>query len=570
MEETFKNQQKSIFYPKLISRFSAVIMAITLLSSTTSCSKSEGENVAGAGKTTLSVNVENAKFNGTENINIKSSSKKGSDSQLNDVQRKIVALNEEFTLTAEPTAVDSEEPAETQKSLKGSTKAASDTSAIVAGVKYKLAVYDADGAYLTERDYIRNQEASAAELNLESNKTYTFVAYSLNNAGNLPVITFADPNNKTLDNSSVSGINVSSDLMYFKKTMQMSSGVTNYLGIVFSHKFSQVNVTMDATATGYNITALAANFDSNYPSADLKLADGSLTRPGTAGNVNLTFSGLGTKVVTAAPALLNAETTTGSFVISNLTIGPLNQSIPANAISDLVITPGVKYNLSLTVNPKDVYLTHSGQLSARINGKIWMRYNLGAGNTRDPDVVPYISDQHGYYYQWGKRPPVAARAANSTNASWSATPASANNSWNLGTAAAPIKNTTNDPCPAGFRVPSVAEYQDMINWTVQSNTGSFTTSNTNFTGVKIFTSKRNSNVKLLFPMQGYFSYTTSGSTYVPTAIADRGSYSSVWASDRANNTFRYLRMTSAPATIGSNGPNAYLALQSTTIRCIAE
>ena len=71
-------------------------------------------------------------------------------------------------------------------------------------------------------------------------------------------------------------------------------------------------------------------------------------------------------------------------------------------------------------------------------------------------------------------------------------------------------------------------------------------------------------------MQGYFSYTTSGSTYVPTAIADRESYSSVWASDRANNTFRYLRMTSAPATIGSNGPNAYLALQSTTIRCIAE
>ncbi|MCS3556140.1 MULTISPECIES: FISUMP domain-containing protein [unclassified Sphingobacterium] len=569
MKETLKNRQLIELCRSRMSNLFSTLSILTLLLLISSCSKNEAEGGLGMGKTTMNVSVASDKFEAAKDIQIKASTPKKGVNTVSTVQRKLVALNDEFTLSAELSVVQSDSLPNTQRSLIGSTKAASETNDVNSGVKYKVAVYDADEKYLTERDYVRGQESSTAELTLESGKTYTFVVYSLNSASSLPAITFADPTSKTLATSSITGINGNTDLMYFNTTKVLTSGATNYLSIVFAHKFSQINVSMDATATGYNITALTSNFNSHYATANINLADGSLTRSGTAQNVNLTFSGFGTKIVTATPVSLNTETTTGSFVISNLTIGPLNQSIPADAISDLEIMPGVKYNLSLTINPKDIYLTHNGQLAARINGDIWMRSNLGAGTTRDPDVTPYISDQHGYYYQWGKKPAVAARAANTVNTSWSATPA-AGNPWNSGTQAAPVKNTTSDPCPAGFRVPTAAEYQNLINWTIQTNSGSFTNSSTNFNGLKVFTSKRNANVKLIFPFQGYFTYTTSGSSYRASGITDRGSYGSAWVSDRVNNTFRYLRMTSTSVTVGSNGPNAALALQATCLRCIAE
>ena len=549
--------------------YAAIVFSCIIFNS---CDKNDSVDLMNRETVALKVQVDGDTFSGTKQIEFKGSVKgTGMSSANGSVQRKEVDLEGGFSLQAELT-IDTTGTIQRSglKVLKNSTNAVSEATQVGSNVVYKLVVFAADGTYITERDYIRGQEATAATLNLDGGTSYTFVAYSLNNTAAPPLITFADPANKRLSTASVKGISGNVDLLYFRKTMELNGGSTNFLSIIFEHSYSQVTTTVDATKTGYTISALTANFDSHHATADLNLSNGSLVRPVASENIAVAFSGLNTAVVQSAPILLNGETNMGRFVISTLTIGPLTQVIPPDAISGLQIIPGMKYNLKLEINPKDTYLDHSGQKAVRINGKIWMRYNLGFNTTRDADQTPYISDQHGYYYQWGRSPAVAGRGATTTNGNWNSTPAAGNNRWNLGTSGAPVKNTANDPCPAGFRVPTVAEFQDLLNWTVPSNTGSFTDSNTNFSGVKVFTSKRNRYVKILFPMQGYFSYTTSGTTYVPTGITDRGSYGSAWASDRTNNTFRYLRMTSTEVRIGSNGPNAALALQATCIRCIAE
>ena len=67
------------------------------------------------------------------------------------------------------------------------------------------------------------------------------------------------------------------------------------------------------------------------------------------------------------------------FTLSTITIGPLTQTVSSAALTGLKITPGIMYNLKFTLSPADVYLdNYNGQKAARINGKVWMRYNLGA------------------------------------------------------------------------------------------------------------------------------------------------------------------------------------------------
>jgi len=77
------------------------------------------------------------------------------------------------------------------------------------------------------------------------------------------------------------------------------------------------------------------------------------------------------------------------------------------------------------------------------NSKAWMRHNLGADTSLDPDVP--VQGIHGNYYQWG-RPNVVADASTPPGsiAGWS--PAAPDNYWQDAT------KTTNDPCPSGFRV----------------------------------------------------------------------------------------------------------------------
>ncbi|MDV3926593.1 hypothetical protein CMT52_16025 [Elizabethkingia anophelis] len=486
---------KRVFIPKL----SIIILAFFLM--LVSCRNTDTENNMNKGQANVIVNLRGEAYEDIGNIGYQASGNQASNFIVNNTQKFEIPFNKDFSIEAELTHATISTSNQTLASSKITPIAATETTPLSSNIRYKVVVYKATGEYVTERDYIRTQESNTPALNLDGGRSYIFIAYSVNSTSRLPAVTFSNPSNKTLDTSSVLGVTTTDDFMIYRKDMEVTGGdQPNYLGVVLKHKLSLITTTIDASATGYNITAVNANFDSNYPSYSITLSDGNVTRSGTVGNVSTVFSKLGTPVVVSNPTLINSNTTTGKYTISSITIGPLVQTLNSG-LTGLIITPGVKYNLKLRLNPTDIYLDHNGQKAIRINGKIWMRYNLGDSRS-NPDAGPF--DQFNYY-QFGRSTIVATGSTSSgAIAGWNTTEA-ADNAWNSGTETVPIK-TSNDPCPTGYRVPTKTEFQTLINETTQGNVGNFVGNESNYSAAKVLRSKRNANVQLTFPIVGFRSF----------------------------------------------------------------
>lgn len=423
------------------------------------------------------------------------------------VQRKEIAINDDLTMVAELQPIATTLNKAFQAGfIKDITAGASDRKNLGTGIRYKLVVYNANGSYVDERNYIRGQETSTQDLKLNGGNNYTFVAYSVNSKTELPEVTYSDIANRTLATAVLVGIKGNLDLMYTRKDTLISENGTTYLGLVLKHKFSQIIPQIDATTAGYNIKEISANIDSHYPAADMELSGGAITkRSGATGNVNINFTGTGTMVVNGDPVLINGNTKKASLNISRITINNVTKT-NFTPFNDLNIIPGIQYRLNIKINPKDVYLTYMEQPAARINGKIWMRHNSGEDiKGTNPDQNPSVRELHGFYYQWGRAYLVATQYMyDGPLANWNSSKAPSG-SWVDGT-------KKNDPCPNGYRVPTRTEFDDLLGNTDQSNIGTWKDDVNNFSAAKVFRSKRNANVQLTFPIAGYRKNDTQGAT----------------------------------------------------------
>lgn len=522
----------------------------------------EGNDFAEENKVLLKVAVSGSEFNGDLELKTtKASTEVNSEALAKQI--RYVPFDADHVLAVELTVDDTDIQEGGRMMAKNGSRAAVED--VQAGIRYKIVVYSDNGEYITERDYIRGQESQTEDLMLDSGVEYTFIAYSINSTSDNPAVSFADPANKNLSNSSIQDLEGKSDLMYFRKEMQLSSSGENYLGIVFQHKFSQITTVLDATASGYTISNINASFDSHYPQADINLSDAAITREGTLGSAAVNFSGINTAVVTGIN-ILNANTTSAALNIASITIGTITRTdIPP--IGNLNVTPGMKYNLNLTITPNDVNTEHMGVPVVKVAGMLWMRHNLGANTSLDPDQSPTTANHMGNYYQYGRRAVVATSSTGSGAISgWNTTAAPAG-AWNSGTEAAPVK-TNNDPCPSGFRVPTRMEYQTLIDNTVASNIGTWTTNgNENRTGAaKVLTSKTNANVKLTFPAAGY----RNGNQGI---LYWRGGNAGYWTSSvTASELIRYRigQNVQGIATDDAGQPNNLSRTSGFFIRCIAQ
>ncbi|MCT4297651.1 hypothetical protein HZP23_09200 [Elizabethkingia anophelis] len=543
-----------------------------LLITVTACRNSDTDHHLGNEPVAVKMNMKGTEYNDAGNLGSLASSGKSAGIGLS-VQRQNIQLTKDLVLTAElvPDTASAQDKAKTSRN--GIT--AVETGDLGMGVLYKVVVFDANGNYVTERDYTRGQEDSAQALMLDGGNSYTFIVYSFNSTTTLPSITFSNPNNKTLTTSSItSPIMFLSDVMYFRKDMTVSGNGTNYLDIVLKHKMSQITTTIDASATSYTVSVVNAEIGNTNTGASMQLSDGSITRGGSTGRRPLVFATLNTAIVKADPLIFNTNAiTNGRVTFSKLTMtSSQGATITQNnfSINNLTIAPGVKYNLNLTVTPNDTYLVYQGIPAARINGQIWMRHNLGTNYSLQGDgVTPVLNPDtpqkalYGNIYQWG-RSAVVANADTPAGAisGWN-TAQAPDGAWNTGTAANPVK-TSQDPCPTGYRVPSDTEWRTVLANTTQELVGTWNgTPNPNdYSAAAVFKSSRNPSVQLTLPST-LLRNSSNG------VLASGGTFRSTWYWGNRKN------IAGGNATLLRLQPTTFLVTASiptfgASVRCIAD
>ena len=203
----------------------------------------------------------------------------------------------------------------------------------------------------------------------------------------------------------------------------------------------------------------------------------------------------------------------------------------------------------------------------------FLSHNLGADTSLDPHN-PVVGLQGGYV-QWGKPGPtnwvgaandgangfVAAPTSGDSNSGaisgWSQTTA-ADGSWNTGTEENPVKATANDPCPAGYRVPSKTEWVAVHNNNTAFRTGPFTSSATEY-GSALHYGPDASTKSLTLPATGY-RHSNSGS------LNGRGNDGSYWSSSEHGGNGSRLFFYSGDVFPSHNATRT----TGFSVRCIAE
>lgn len=241
-------------------------------------------------------------------------------------------------------------------------------------VKYKIVVYNNDGDYVTEKIYT-NKVDNDNEIELDAEQAYTFVAFSVNSTATVPAVT------AQMDLTTASLDNISADLMYFKKDLTIQPGDNN-LDVVLKHQYSEVttNLSMATEMTGAITNLGTTNIGPTHPSANLKLADGTINYNGSTSTANVVFPALGAglRTVSSAPALLiHPGATNGLFNFGSITIdGETKSNV---SVAGLQIVPGQRYNLNLNFKTCTEEVTGGADLNwnypasgngANVNGTI--------------------------------------------------------------------------------------------------------------------------------------------------------------------------------------------------------
>lgn len=282
--------------------------------------------------------------------------------------------------------------------------------------------------------------------------------------------------------------------------------------------------------TGLTVSTVSPNTATTInPGTSLEITYTISGTPGSSGNLTGTFIRLGqycSNIIAVQPSKIVTPVTANPVIAINYTITKITHTttnatgigtatglpsgvtaVWANNTISINGTPTTfgTYNYSIPVNgPCGSAVNATGTITVTCGAyaqegvpKAFMCHNLGADTSLDPNIP--VQAIHGNYYQWGTAVAIAdaytPEGEISSWRSWTATPL---NAW-LDTS-----KTANDPCPAGYRVPTSAEWQGVATYNSISRTGPFDASNTNF-GSAIHFGPNSSNKTLTLTASGFRS-----------------------------------------------------------------
>ncbi|KFE97537.1 hypothetical protein IX39_19880 [Chryseobacterium formosense] len=276
-----------------------------------------------------------------------------------------------------------------------------------------------------------------------------------------------------------------------------------------------------------------------------------------------------------------------SFTVNGLTFSSLAGTFTGGSVTDIVYnvtgTPTTSGNMNITVNLADKnctksvnvsaisagcinndYIIHNGQKSVRICGQIWMQHNLGANTNLDPNANPQSQALIGNYYQYGRNAVIATGYTSSGpitgfDNNWPV-PANPAQRWNTGSETSPVKNTTYDPCPSGFRLPTLTEFQTLAaNTNLEVYGNNWNENDNNYNNAIIF---KSGNVQITFPAGGF--RTVNG----PGNLQGRGQGGTYYTSTIGNvNPYN-----TKPAFLGQSGLGGGMQAgnRAFNVKCIAQ
>ncbi|MDR0872747.1 MAG: hypothetical protein LBN27_04670 [Prevotellaceae bacterium] len=229
-----------------------------------------------------------------------------------------------------------------------------------------------------------------------------------------------------------------------------------------------------------------------------------------------------------------------------------NKDAAAQVVINIVYYDNAKdVKVPLTVKIQDC--SCCGAYTAPGVWKVFMCHNLGADYSADP-FTP-AEALHGAKYKWGTGVVALTHAEDAatpgTITGWATkggTPPTTTADWDM---------TTKNPCPAGYRVPTQAEWAGVVstsNNTWTRTTGSWTSSSTNWTaGVQIGDG-------LFLPAAGYRNFSDG-------TLLNRGDNGYYWSSTVVSSASAYYM------SFGSSGQNATGSSSKShgfSLRCLAE
>jgi hypothetical protein len=252
----------------------------------------------------------------------------------------------------------------------------------------------------------------------------------------------------------------------------------------------------------------------------------------------------------------------------------------------LVVTDaeGMSADVTATVN---AFNPSAGTCGAYVAPGVWKEfdcYNLAAigKNTGDDPFTPTWR-LIGGYWQWGRKGPDESQwhymnspyfahgptgpgesEANSDEISfWNDTDCAPDGDWSEA-----IK-TENDPCPAGFRVPTVSQWQGVIDNNTQSTVGTWEEDGNNYSSGRFF------GTDLMLPAAGYRSpfdgESIGGVSGAYWSSSESGSDSKlIWLGSYDIGSAWNLSFGSTRARMEDDNPVWQDRLVGSSIRCVAE